>query len=109
MITLDFDPLGLVIEVARELYPDAQASVVWRSGVDDGDGEPACGCTLWPDDGGDPIIAIDVGLPVAGAAEVLAHEIAHVVAGHDAGHGSAWEAVFDALHRRYCERAGGGG
>lgn len=101
MITLEFDPFGLVLEVVRDLYPETSATVCWREGLRENEG--AWGRTEFTDEE-PPIVSMDVTTPVIGAVEVLAHELAHVIAGKDADHGEAWEAVFEAIHDEYSRR-----
>jgi len=96
-----FDPFGLVLEVFNELYPAKAATVVWRQGMRES-GNACYGCTDF--EHVPPIVSVDVDLPVAGAVDVLAHELAHVAAGFEEDHGPAWEAAFGAIHQRYSER-----
>jgi hypothetical protein len=105
MITLEFDPISLVIEAANHLYPEAEAKIVWTTDLDGGDGsEEWYGVTVFPDDGSTPTIVINLETPMEGVAEVIAHEIAHIVAGEPAGHGKVWDEAFEAIQNEYATR-----
>lgn len=100
-----FNPFELILQVFNDLYPGKAASVEWVSGLRQE--RNAWGSTVF-EEGKAPEVLIDVRCPVAGAIEVLAHELAHVAAGvpHDDadGHGDEWEAAFEAIHREYSQR-----
>lgn len=105
--TLTFNPFALMIDVFNDLYPDKQATVWFATGLRQE--RNAWGQTGFPDDGGEPLVQIDVDCPIAGAVEVLAHELAHVAAGcphsdDDDGHGPEWQKHFDAIHEAYNQR-----
>lgn len=96
-----FDPLGLVLEIFNEMHPDKECVIYWRQGMK---ADAECfGCT---DFEASPIaVSIDVGLPLEGAVEVLAHELAHVAVGFvKPQHGKKWQKAFDAIHAAYSER-----
>lgn len=98
---LEHDPIGLMIDCANALYPEHGAVIQWVA-----DAGAGVGCAVWPDDGSPPYIALEIGLALLDAVEVLAHEVAHIVVGTDEEdeHGPQWESAFDALHREYHRR-----
>lgn len=101
-ITVLHDPIRTVIQAAAALWPQMRCQVAWVPREDlQGD---AHGHTLFPDDGGEPEVMVGTHLPLAGAVEVLAHELAHVAARADAEHGHEWQAAFSAIHAEYCRR-----
>lgn len=94
------DPFALVWTAFKNLYPDKDCDC-WFDAVDDpDDNDGHYGWTQWNDDG-TITVAVDIGLTLADAVEIFAHELAHVAAGSDADHGSAWECAFDAIHAEY--------
>src|SRR5687767_4894003 len=57
--TVRFDPFATVIAAFEALYPDTSCGVMFAALVDDsGNPEKGCGCTVWPDEGGLPQLAI---------------------------------------------------
>jgi len=100
-----WNPFDAVIDAALKLYPSLDCLVEWE----EGDAVSKPGSTLFPDDGSLPIVRINVGIPVSGAIEVLAHELAHVVVGPDCddAHGPEWQEVFDKIHEQYLKDNGG--
>lgn len=98
---MKFDPFGLLIRLFNDTGCPVNVTVEFVSGLHAQEGR--WGLTNFSDDG-KAEIHIDGDCPVAGAVDVLAHELAHVIAGFDAGHGKAWEQAYSALHRRYGEQ-----
>lgn len=94
------DPFADIWTAFRNLWPDADCTVVWDGDIRDERGEPVCGVTEFVD-GGFPQVAVNPSLEVWDAVEVLAHELAHVAVGIDNQHGEKWEAAFDAIHAEY--------
>ena len=102
------DPFPSLFEAFECLYKDAGKIEVYLEMPDEfelcgDDGEPALGFTLFPDDGGLPVIYISAMLPFNDLVEIIAHEMAHVIAGQDADHGNKWEQAFSDIHWFYCE------
>jgi len=64
------------------------------------------GRTLFPDENSDfeiPVVEVSTNIPFTAMIEILAHELAHVIAGIESGHGEKWDAIFEAIHRKYNE------
>ncbi|MGB9660678.1 MAG: ClpX C4-type zinc finger protein [Moorellaceae bacterium] len=103
------NPFDIVIQAVKELYPDTQALIQFNPNLR-GKEYRECGRTIFPDDGGIPLIDISTNIPFEAMVEILAHEIAHVVVGPDVEpeeeHGKKWEEVFEAIHKKYMELAG---
>ena len=95
------DPTAIVALAFKKLYPGVEYYAQYNVSIEDDDGEPAYGLTIFPKDDGIPEVLISAEAPISAAAELLAHELAHVVAGKNAEHGPEWEAVFDAIHEEY--------
>lgn len=94
------DPFALVWEAFKNLYPDKECEC-WFDVVDDPEDENGhYGWTQWNDDG-TITVAVDVGLHLADAVEIFAHELAHVAVGSDADHSEEWAKAFDAIHEEY--------
>ncbi len=94
------DPFEIVWEAFKNLYPDKDCEC-WFDVLDDPkDKDGHYGLTQWSDDGA-ITVAVDVGLRLADAVEIFAHELAHVAVGADADHGEEWEEAFDAIHAEY--------
>ena len=89
------NPIDEVVKSCNKLYPN-YCELIFAEGIKDK--EDAWAVTVWPDDGTNPAIWIDVSSPYMAVVELIAHEYAHVVAGHSAGHGPDWEKVFDAVN-----------
>ena len=94
------DPFALIWMAFKRLYPDKECEC-WFDVVDDpNDKDGHYGWTEWRDDG-TICVAVDIGLRLADAVEIFAHELAHVAVGSDADHNAEWEAAFDAIHAEY--------
>jgi hypothetical protein len=93
-----FDPLKLVLEVSRDLFPKHGADIFFGlEGEKNKFGYTDFGQTP-------PVITVSVLTPLGVTPEILAHEVAHVVAGFESGHGKKWEKTFDMIHREYLKR-----
>lgn len=97
------DPAAIVALAFRELYPDIGYQAQLVPEIITPDGGTAFGETLFPEDGGLPVISISAEAPANAVPELLAHELAHIVAGPEADHGPAWEAAEDAIGAKYDE------
>lgn len=102
------DPFPALFEAFECLYKDAESVEIHLVMPEDfdltgDDGEPAVGLTLFPDDGGEPVIYVSAELPFYNVVEIVAHEMAHVIAGQDAGHSDEWEKAFSEIHMLYGE------
>lgn len=94
------DPFALVWEAFQNIFPNKKCEC-WFDVVDDPKDEDGhYGWTQWHDDG-TITIAVDVGLRLADAVEIFAHELAHVAVGADADHNEEWGKAFDAIHAEY--------
>lgn len=87
------NPIDMLLEVMDEHYPQVKADIYF--GEQETDGIDRLGVTIFPDDGGRPVIEVNPHIPLAHVAEIIAHELAHVIAGIEAGHGEKWEAEFE--------------
>lgn len=92
------NPIQIMIDVVKEMYPEVKALVYYTSRLANNDGDDkeedaAVGCTIFPDDGSIPQIQLSIEIPFYGAFDVLAHELAHLVLGPDVEdeHGEEWE------------------
>lgn len=94
------DPVAILEEAYKNLYGNNNYELRWDDALDEDDNKVA-GYTFFPDDEGEPIIALDVDLQVRDVPETLAHEMAHVAAGVGAGHNEQWEKEFDRIHNEY--------
>lgn len=95
------DPFSLVWQAFKNLYPGKECSAELLPEIPpDDDGEKGYGFTEFRDDG-TVLVAVDAGLRVVDAVEVLAHELAHVAVGYEAYHGDSWKEAFDAIFREY--------
>jgi hypothetical protein len=94
-----FDPVGLVFEVAQDLYPGIKADV-FISAATRKRGE--YGCT----DFGPrrPAVMVSYRTPLFAMPEIVAHELAHVAVGIESEHGPKWERAFAKIHREYNRR-----
>lgn len=94
------DPFAILWEAFKNLYPSKEC-VCWFDVIDDpNDKDGHYGWTQWNDDGTIEV-AVDIGLRLSDAVEILAHELAHVAVGSDAEHGEKWEEAFEAIHAEY--------
>lgn len=99
------NPFDTVIQAVKELYPETHALIQFNPylrGKEFGE----CGCTSFPDNPNDPIIVdISTNIPFYAMIEILAHELAHVIVGpnKEDDHKEEWQAVFEAIHRKYDE------
>lgn len=96
-------PLELMLQKAKELYPDLKANIFFTSNMPNN--EKAAGCTLFPDNGDNPEIFISVDIPFSAVLETLAHELAHVVVGYEyrEKHSKQWQMVFDKIYDKWSE------
>ena len=97
------DPTAIVALAFRELYPGLEYYAQYVPGLEDEEGNPACGLTIFPDDGSTPIVCISAEVPISAGPELLAHELAHVAAGEGAEHGPEWKAAEEAIFQKYNE------
>ena len=102
------DPFSPLFEAFGCFYKDADKIEVYLVMPDEfdlygDDGEPVLGFTLFPDDGGLPVIYVSAVLPFNNVVEVVAHEMAHVIAGQDEEHNEEWEQAFADIHLLYGE------
>lgn len=97
---MKLDPFGLLLRLYDESCCPVDVTVEFVAQLQKQEG--GWGRTHFHDDG-TAEIHIDGDCPVAGAVDVLAHELAHIIAGFEAGHGKAWEQAYSELHRRYGE------
>lgn len=91
------DPTAIVALAFRELYPRLEYYAQYVPGLEDEEGKPACGLTIFPDDGSTPIVCISAEVPISAGPELLAHELAHVAAGEAVEHGPEWKAAEEAI------------
>lgn len=91
------DPTAIVALAFRELYPRLEYYAQYVPGLKDEEGKPACGLTIFPDDGSTPIVCISAEVPISAGPELLAHELAHVAAGEAVEHGPEWKAAEEAI------------
>lgn len=101
MISYGNNPVQDVIDICNRLYPKLNCELIFAEGIKEKD--DACAATVWPDDGSEPQIWIDVSASYSATVELIAHEFAHVVAGHESGHGQEWEKVFDEINSKFNE------
>lgn len=102
------NPFPALFEAFECLYKYAESVEVYlvmpeEFDLTGDDGEPAVGLTLFPYDGGEPVIYVSAELPFYNVVEIVAHEMAHVIAGQDAGHSDEWEQAFSDIHMLYGE------
>ena len=93
------DPLSVVWEAFKNLYPDKDCLCQWQPDMKDEDGKEVYGCTTFED--GQILVEVSAELKVFDATEVFAHELAHVAVGDVEGHGQAWQNAFDAIYEEY--------
>jgi hypothetical protein len=101
MIRLHFDPIAVVLESARALWPDMDCDIHWCEPAGHAEGY---GSTTWTD-GEPPCILIRADIPMTAIVEVIAHELAHVAEPED-DHGAKWDAAFTAVQEEYNRRVG---
>lgn len=97
------DPTAIVALAFRELYPRLEYYAQYVPGLEDEEGKPAYGLTIFPDDGSTPIVYISAEVPISAGPELLAHELAHVAAGEAVEHGPEWKAAEEAIFQKYNE------
>lgn len=97
------DPTAIVALAFRELYPGLEYYAQYVPGLEDEEGKPAYGLTIFPDDGSTPIVCISAEVPISAGPELLAHELAHVAAGEAVEHGPEWKAAEEAIFQKYNE------
>ena len=95
------DPTAIVALAFRELYPRLEYYAQYVPGLEDEEGKPAYGLTIFPDDGSTPIVCISAEAPISAAPELLAHELAHVATPEDTEHGESWSAAAEAIFKKY--------
>ena len=106
------NPVWVLQDVFNAKYPDAECEMYFVQGMYEA--AEVYGETCWPEEGGLPIIQVDVELPFESFVEVVAHELAHIVCSFDKGHGPEFKKVFEELRigfneefvRRYPHTAG---
>lgn len=61
------------------------------------------GNTLFPEDGGIPVVSIDSLTPFEAVIEIIGHELAHVAVGAGCAddHGLEWETAFEAINQEF--------
>ena len=96
------------VEVMTTYLPDFSRNILYRAeadvpGLEDEEGKPAYGLTIFPDDGSTPIVCISAEVPISAGPELLAHELAHVAAGEAVEHGPEWKAAEEAIFQKYNE------
>mgnify|MGYP007066585564 FL=1 len=97
------DPTAIVALAFRELYPRLEYYAQYVPGLEDEEGKPAYGLTIFPDDGSTPIVCISAEVPISAGPELLAHGLAHVAAGEAVEHGPEWKAAEEAIFQKYNE------
>ena len=104
MIQLVFDPIGTLIEVANELFPECAVSIFWSNDLKGKEGQVLSGMTV-REKGSEPVVVISLDLPLHAAVETLAHELAHVVVDEELHeHGPKWYRAFGELSEKYVQR-----
>lgn len=109
------DPFRTVAEAFNELFPNMPwPCIQWTEPGDiHKDDNSPWGHADFPTEEGDEEIFVNIDsiLPAHAAVEILAHELAHVACHHlglDQGedkHGKNWEDTFDAINKKYYEKA----
>ena len=66
------DPTAIVALAFRELYPRLEYYAQYVPGLEDEEGKPAYGLTIFPDDGSTPIVCISAEVPISAGPELLA-------------------------------------
>lgn len=79
------DPTAIVARAFSELYPGIEYVAQYVPDLRDETNGTAYGLTIFPDDGGTPIVCISAEVPISAAPELLAHELAHVATPETAG------------------------
>ena len=70
------DPTAIVALAFRELYPRLEYYAQYVPGLEDEEGKPAYGLTIFPDDGSTPIVCISAEVPIsAGPLQRFDHRI----------------------------------
>lgn len=70
------DPTAIVARAFSELYPGIEYVAQYVPDLRDETNGTAYGLTIFPDDGGTPIVCISAEAPISAAPELLAHELA---------------------------------
>ncbi len=96
------DPFEEVLQAVRELYGETDVEIQFHPGLGE-NGEGPFGETIFPDDGGTPLVNISMNINILDALEVLGHELAHVVAGLAEEHSPQWKLVFKKIHKKFDE------
>jgi len=101
MFEMMFDPVGLLLEVANEMYPKHSARIFWTNDLVNERGEGVTGLTIRKP-GEPPTVIISLDIPLHDAVETVAHELAHVIVGKEVHeHDGEWYGIFQALNRAY--------
>ena len=85
-----------IIDIFEERHPKNNVTIQYVQGMKEK--ADAWGETFFPNDGGAPVVSIDVEIPVIGAIDVMAHELAHVAMGPNGEHGEAWEKEYSEIN-----------
>jgi hypothetical protein len=106
------NPHQILLDVINELYPDINADIIFLDEESYSDFAPedkeSVACVNFPDNGGNPILAICMGVPYVETIELIAHEAAHVICGYTddetVAHGEEWQSVFENINKAYCKK-----
>lgn len=98
------DVFEMVYEAFQKVFPGKECVIQWVEHIYVRPGVEVWGETVFPDDGGMPVVSVSAELPVKHAAEVLAHELAHVGVGPKRNHSAKWEKAFESIHQEYMDR-----
>jgi hypothetical protein len=90
------NPLDVVIEAIRKLYPQAQAVIQLSSMFKNESFTVKM-------DGKLPMIMIQDNLEIWDMVKNIAHEVAHVIVGFDEDHGPKWEITYRRIQEKYVE------
>ena len=93
------DPIAVVWEAFKNLYPGKECLCQWQPNMKDENGTEVFGCTTFED--GQIFVEVSAELKIFDATEVFAHELAHVAVGEEKKHGKEWEDAFDAIYNEY--------
>lgn len=94
------DPSAIVALAFANLYPEIEYTAQLVESIKDDAGGTAYGETVFPDNGGTPLVSISAEAPIRAMPELLTHELAHLVAPDD-DHGEKWEAAANAIFMEY--------
>jgi len=93
------DPIQVIIDIFEQRHPKKKVIVQYVQGMKEK--ADAYGETFFPNDGGIPIVSIDVEISIIGAIDVLAHELAHVAIGPDGKHGEKWDNEYTEINNSF--------